>query len=191
MKVGRLILTAVLRIKCNLNCNGVLSRILMGLSESVLLFSLPSYTLDLFLQTLATLRAAAGLFLAQLSRFPTSHLLWCLLKGKNRSASSIACFTCSEAPQSLGFTPYATGQCSPLGDVALGCSGHFLPRLPVGRKPSLIQASSASAGKSLFLCMSQAGNPWSEPLDARGAVQEGAKQGKASALNHWTCPQPF
>lgn len=55
MKVGRLILTAILRIKCNLNCNGVSSRILMGLSESVLLFSLPSYTLDPCLQMLATL----------------------------------------------------------------------------------------------------------------------------------------
>lgn len=55
MKVGRLILAAILRIKCNLNCNGVSSRILMGLSESVLLFSLPSYTLDLCLQMLATL----------------------------------------------------------------------------------------------------------------------------------------
>lgn len=42
MKVGRLTLAAILRIKCNLNCNDVSSGILMGLSESVLLFSLPS-----------------------------------------------------------------------------------------------------------------------------------------------------
>lgn len=69
----------------------------------------------------------------------------CPLKGKNRSASSIARFTCSEVPQCLGgtrFIPCATGQRSLLGDIALGCresvacSGHFPSSLPAGRKPS-------------------------------------------------------
>lgn len=55
MKVGRLTLIAILRIKCNLNCNGISSRILMG-CLSHLVFSLPSYTLDPFLQMLATLK---------------------------------------------------------------------------------------------------------------------------------------
>lgn len=41
MKVGRLF-TAILRTKCNLTSNGVCSRILMELSESVSLFSLPA-----------------------------------------------------------------------------------------------------------------------------------------------------
>lgn len=55
MKVGRLTLISILRIKCNLNCSGVSSRILMGVCESVLLFYLPSYTLDTSIQMLATL----------------------------------------------------------------------------------------------------------------------------------------
>ena len=201
MKAGRLILTAILRIKCNLNRNSVSNRILMGLSASILLLSLPSYTLDTFLQMLATLWAVSGLFLAQLSHFPTSHLLWCPLKGKNSSASSITCFTCSEVPQSLGETWFipcaATGQCSPLGDVALGCresvacSGHFSPSLPAGRKLSADLGKFCLHWKASFFSVHAPGNPCSEPLGTRGAIEEGANQGKASALNHWTCPRPL
>lgn len=55
MKAERLTLAAILRMKYNVNCSGVSSRILMGLSESVLLFSLLSYMLDMSLQLLATL----------------------------------------------------------------------------------------------------------------------------------------
>lgn len=180
MKVGRLILAAILRMKCNLNCNSVSSRILMGLSESVLLFSLPSYTLDLFLQMLATLWAVSGLFLAQLSHFPTSHLPWCPLKGKNRSATSIACFTCSEVSQSLVETR-ATRQCSPPGDVALGCResaaypGHFPSSFPAGRKPSADPGEFCLHRKVSFFSVHAPGNPCSEALGTRGAVQEGEK----------------
>lgn len=42
MKVGRPVFAAILRTKCNLTSNGVSSRILMELSESVSLFSLPA-----------------------------------------------------------------------------------------------------------------------------------------------------
>lgn len=80
MKAERLTLAAILRMKYNVNCSGVSSRILIGLSESVLLFSLLSYMLDMSLQLLATLWVVSGLSLAQLSRFPTSHLLMMPIK---------------------------------------------------------------------------------------------------------------
>lgn len=199
LKAGRLTLAAILRMKCNVNCSGVSSRILVGLSESVWLFSLPSYILDMSLQLLATLWVVSGLFLAQLSRFLTSHLLWYPLKGKNRSASPLACFSCSEVSQSLGetwFTPCAMGQCSPLGNVALGCRenvacfGHFPPSFPARRKLGA-DASKFCLWKFFFFSVHTPGNPHSEPLGTSGVVQERANQGKASALNHWTFPWPL
>lgn len=102
MKAGRLTLTTILRKECNLNHNYASSRVSMGMPESVLLFSLPSYPPDVFLQMLAMLWAASGLFLAQLCCFPTSHLVWCPLEGKNCFISSVISFAWSEVPQSLG-----------------------------------------------------------------------------------------
>lgn len=64
VKAGRLTLNAILRIKCYLSHNYVSSRILTGILESVLLFSLPSYPLNALLQMLAMLWAVSGLFLA-------------------------------------------------------------------------------------------------------------------------------
>lgn len=147
---------AIWRIKCNPNCNDDSSRILRSCLSQVSLFSLLSYVLIPISQMLATLWVVPGLFLAQLSCFPTSHILWCLLKGKNHSASFITCFTCSELSQSLGetsFIPCTTGQRSPLGGVVLGCkdsvarSGHFPSGFHLGRSRVLILASSACTGR--------------------------------------------
>lgn len=54
VKAGRLTLIAILRIKCYLSHNYVSSRTLTGMLESVL-FSLPSYPVNAFLQMLAML----------------------------------------------------------------------------------------------------------------------------------------
>lgn len=137
IRVRRLTLTAILRIKCNLNCKSVSTRMLIGQSESVLLFSLPSYIFDAFLQMLATPWVVSGLFLAQLSHFPSSHLLWSPIKGKNHSASSITCFTCLEVPRSLGETWCIYTACHwavlPSGGCCAGMQGEcsMLQSLPI------------------------------------------------------------
>lgn len=91
MKVGRLVFTAILRTKCNLTRNGVSSRILMELSESDSLFSLPAAH--------SAVLTGAGNPLSSLCFFLSSaqlssHQLLTVmpLKGKNCSAFSIACF---------------------------------------------------------------------------------------------------
>lgn len=136
MKVGRLVFTSILRTKCNLTSSGILSRILMELSESVSQFSLPAAH--------SALLTGAGNPLSSFCSFLKRQEPLCLFH---------ACFTCSEVSQYLGkpwFILCASGQCSPLGKVALGCResvacpGHFLPDLSAGRKMS------ADLGKFCF-----------------------------------------
>lgn len=164
MKVGRLVFTAILRTKCNLTGSGVSSRILWSyLSQSH--YFLSQLHTQQFLQVQGTLWAVSVFFLAQPSCLPTSWLLWYPLKGKNHSASSIACSAWSEVSEHLGkpwFILRATGQSSPLGKGALGCResvacpGHFLLNLSAGRKMSTDLGRFCSPGKSLSsLCMPQ------------------------------------
>lgn len=175
----------------------------MELSESVSLFSLPAAHSAVLTEAGNPLSSFC-FFLVQFSCLPTSCLVWYPLKGKNCSAYSIACFIWSEVSQYLGkpwFILRATGQCSPLGQVALGCResvacpGNFLLNLSAGRKMSTDLGEFCLSWKVSFFSVHAPGIPAvSVPV---GSCIGGSKPGQSSCLpwlstapahlEHWVC----